>query len=241
MILSKFAVLLSFVLTMYSPSEAAIKHSECKADNYENNSIIEHEFDACPDSYYQLNAGGLSKTATREHDTEEHESYEYYDDWLFVGHSRIVGMAGSVPITYMARSAIGLDWLNEVYDELVSYRNYTIVFNFGINDYWNVYNYADFYNSLPDEFIENNCIYVMSENPVDEEKEPYYSYSSRNSTIEWFNENLKINLRDEIHFFDSYTYLQKNGFSTIDGVHYDRETNIKIYDYVTKTIMNDKQ
>ena len=163
-------------------------------------------------------------------------TYYYYDDWLWVGHSRIVGMAGSVPMTYLAKSGMGLDWIQENYEELCSFRNHTIVFNFGINDYWNVYNYANFYNNLPEEFIENNCIYVITENPVDEVKQYSYGYSSKNSTIEWFNENLRINLRDEIYFLDTYHYLMEDGFDTLDGIHYDHNTNIKIYNYIVNTI-----
>lgn len=181
-----------------------------------------------------------TETTTSEFIPEEYipvnREYDHYDYWLWVGDSRTVGLGQSLGTMYFAKSAMGLNWFAENCEEVYNFVDTNIIFNFGINDLGNVYNYANFYNNMPDEFFERNKIFVMSVNPVDEPKEYQYGYSTLNSSIEWFNEELKNNLRDDIYFIDSYDYLQKTGFGTTDGLHYDYYTNVKIYNFMIDTI-----
>lgn len=170
------------------------------------------------------------------YETDAPRSYEHFDNYLWVGHSRIVGLANSVGIEYYGQVGSGISYLNSIRDSLLQYSGYNIIFNAGINDYGNINSYINFFNSLPDEFLVNNRIFVMSENPVDEAKERSYGYSVTNSTIEWFNENLKNNLRDDIYFINTYGYLMNNGYDTADGIHYRSNTYIDIYNYMINTI-----
>lgn len=166
-------------------------------------------------------------------------TYYYYNDWTWIGDSRTVGMAQCVDINSLAESAIGLDWFLENSDTIYNMRNQTIVINLGINDIENAYNYVDVFNNMPDDFTQNNCIYIMAVNPVDEEKETAYGYSSSNASIQQFNNIMRSNLRNDYFFLDTYDYLVSDGFDTIDGVHYDANTYIKIYNYVVTTIIGE--
>lgn len=206
--------------------------------NIDSDSDIDSEKDTVSEStnVSSLQTMVLSAESEEIQYEPEHREYDHYDKWIWVGDSRTVGMAGNIGITYLAKSAMGLDWFISVADELYNLEGYNIILNFGINDYWNVINYANFYNNLSDELFEKNKVFVMTVNPVDEIKQVGYGYSSSNSTIEWFNENLKNNLRNDIAFIDSYTYLTKTGFNTIDGIHYDGNTYIKIYNFMVDTI-----
>lgn len=172
---------------------------------------------------------------------EPEQQQEVYDNWIWVGDSRTVGMAGNVGITYLAKSAEGLDWFTTVAHELYDLEGYNIVLNFGINDYWNVLNYANFYNNMPEKVFEKNRVFFMSVNPVDEVKQVSYGYGSSNATLEWFNATLRSNLRSEIEYIDTYTYLQETGFDTIDGIHYEGNTNVKIYNYVVDTVTRNNE
>lgn len=159
--------------------------------------------------------------------------YDHYDNWIWVGDSRTVGMSNNIGLYYLAKSGEGLDWFSSVSNELYDLKGYNIIINFGINDWWNVLNYANFYNNMPEEVFKYNKVFFVSVNPVDES----YGYVGFNSTVQWFNENLRNNIRNDIIYIDTYSYLIDNGFSTIDGIHYDYNTDVNIYNYVVNTII----
>ena len=105
----------------------------------------------------------------------------------------------------------------------------------GCNDLGNINNYLNWFNSLPDEFVRENNIYVMSVNPVEEEKSKTWS-TIKNGAIRWFNANMKQLLRKDITYIDAYDYMICNPDYWLtyekDGVHYTGQTNINIYNYI---------
>lgn len=166
------------------------------------------------------------------------KKYRHFNKYIWVGDSRTEGMANSISIEYLAAGGKGLSWCKENMPEIYNRKGYNIIINFGINDLGNLNNYINYYNSLPEDFIKNNQIFILSVNPVDETTAAQFGYTVKNSMIKLFNEEIQKNLRKDIYFIDGYTYMQNNGFVTEDGVHYNNTTYVKIYNYVKNEIEN---
>lgn len=154
-----------------------------------------------------------------------------YDNWLFVGDSRFVfwsmwGFEGE----YIAEVGQGLNMIYDNYDEIISYRDYNVVFALGANQWWSAEEYVDLLNSLPDEFTKNNKIIVMSVNPTDG------SYEYLNEDYDDFNAIVRDWIREDYQYVDSATYMKDNGFSTSDGLHYTRIQDEIIYDFLMSEI-----
>lgn len=152
-----------------------------------------------------------------------------YSDWFWVGDSRTVGMAQSCNIEYIARVGATISLFRNNAEDIYALRDKTIVINLGVNDL-DGGAYLSLYNSMPDEFLDNNKVIVMSVNPCDG------SYQYLNDRIVSFNDYLSSNLDSRITFLDSYTYLMWNGFSTVDGLHYNTATYNDIYNFVMDSV-----
>lgn len=171
--------------------------------------------------------------------TAEPREYRHFDLYFWAGDSRTVGFAaccGINEVSVLAKEGIGLSWCQENFESIKDIKGSNIIFNFGVNDLGNVYNYIDFYNNLPDEFLKDNQIFIMSVNPVDENTESQYGYYITNGDIDNFNETLKNGLREDIYFLDTNSYLKSKGFSTWDGLHYNPNTYQDILNYTIETI-----
>lgn len=148
------------------------------------------------------------------------------DNWLFVGDSRFCfWQIWGLPGTYIAESGQGLNMIYDNYDEIVSYRDYNVVFNLGANQWWSGEEYANLLNSFPEEFIENNHIIIMSVNPTDG------NYAYLNEKFDNYNNIVRDSIRDEYEYFDMSSYMKDNGFSTADGLHYTTNQDYIIYDF----------
>ena len=164
-----------------------------------------------------------------------------YEDYIFVGDSRFVGMKDALngyvdaDVRFVAEVGQGLGWLKKVAPDLYNESGKTIIFNLGVNDLYNVSGYVDFYNNLPQDFVENNTLVIMTVNPVDEQREADFGYSVKNSEIESFNNTMRSDL-DSLYFnmIDSYTYVQSSSFKTTDGLHYTNDTYRLIFDYAVE-------
>ena len=93
--------------------------------------------------------------------------------------------------------------------------------------------YVEYINKLAKNY--KGDIYYLSVNPVEESKAANNGYSIKNSDIEKFNSTLKSGLKN-VTYLDSYNYLKNNGFSTTDGIHYDKNTYQKIYNYINSNV-----
>lgn len=153
--------------------------------------------------------------------------------YIFIGDSRTVGMNDYLKIDdndnifTVAKVGKGYNWfLSEGYKEVEKirkendYKNWTYVFNLGVNDLWNISEYKYLINSLKNEA---NLVFV-SINPVIESKVETVD----NKTIEEFNKDISFKLDNCV---DTYSYLNEIGFDSEDGLHYTKETYTDIYNY----------
>lgn len=191
-------------------------------------------------------AAGMSGCSKDKGDTEStHEDFSTarsrYEDYIFVGDSRFVGMKEAIKdsvdsdVRFVAELGQGLGWLKRVAPDLYNETGKTIIFNLGVNDLSNVSGYVEFYNNLPQDFMENNTLVIMTVNPVDEQRDAEFGRSVTNSEIESFNNTLKNELDKQCyHMIDSYSYLRMSDFETVDGIHYTDSTYKLIFDYAVE-------
>lgn len=177
--------------------------------------------------------GGETAAAAEEVSPLEFGNFEYtipridseYAEWFWVGDSRTVGMARGIDIDYIGKVGATISFFRNNAESIYQIRDKTVIMNLGVNDLDSTA-YLNLYNSMPDEFLDNNKVIVMAVNPCDG------SYQYLNSRIEQFNSNMSAGLDSRITFLDSYTFLMWNGFSTVDGLHYTDGTYVDIYNFV---------
>lgn len=173
-----------------------------------------------------------------ETETEEKEDNK---DIIFVGDSRVVGMASMVGgYYYIAKTSQGYDWLvntalAETESAMAEYPDAPVVFCLGVNDLGDVDAYIDCYQDFMDQYPEKD-IYFLSVTPVDNELAASDGYSVQNDQIVAFNDALQEAFPDQ--YLDLYYYMQVNGFLATDGVHYDGNTYAMIQDYVRYMVLN---
>lgn len=161
---------------------------------------------------------------------------------IFVGDSRTVGMDITVEaenVYFIGKVGSGYDWLKgTALKELdkcikgIDSNNIKIVFNHGVNDPANIDKYMVLYEQVANKYSEYT-LYFMSVNPCKQTKER----EKLNFSIEEFNSGIR-----EVKGFtyiDSYSYLEKNGFESPDGLHYSNDTYAEIYGLVVSTIEED--
>lgn len=170
------------------------------------------------------------------------------NNFIFIGDSRTVAYKDVVDIkdydfvTFIAKVSQGYDWLstealNKLQNRLdTTDLKYDIILNLGVNDLNNINKYISFYNKLAKDNPNHN-FYVVSVNPGDDSKLKAngYKYTS-NAKIEAFNNKMKESLNDNIKYIDSYSHFMKNGFDTVDGLHYTTESSKNILNFVSDTV-----
>ena len=130
-----------------------------------------------------------------------------------------------IDIDYIGKVGATISFFRSNAESIYQIRDKTVIINLGVNDL-DSRAYLNLYNSMPDEFLDNNKVIVMAVNPCDG------NYQYLNSRIEQFNSDLSAGLDSRITFLDSYTFLMWNGFSTFDGLHYTDGTYVDIYNFV---------
>lgn len=180
-----------------------------------------------------------------------------YKDIFWVGDSRTVGLGSNVLGFSITNNSIindsmcasvgqGLAWftsdaITSKRNEIYALKGYNVIFNLGVNDYSGAdQKYLDFYNNLPEDFIKNNNVCVMSVNPINATKCQANSYNVSVDGIEAFNEAIKNGLPDGITYIDTYSDMQgfigSDGAGTADGLHYTADVYQKLYDDVLKKL-----
>lgn len=155
----------------------------------------------------------------------------------FVGDSRTVGMGAATGTgsKCIAQVGEGYNWYVSTAEaqlkaKLKKKPTATVVINFGVNDIDNYKSYISKYKKLIKEYPKAR-IFIMSVNPVDSKYTwGYYSYSTMKSKIKTFNKKMKAAFPN--NYIDCHTYLTKNKFTTVDGIHYNTATYKKIYKYI---------
>lgn len=159
---------------------------------------------------------------------KEYQSKSHFDECFWIGDSRTIGMNMFQNIDYLAEVGCGIQFFYDNEEQIYSLSNKNILINLGVNDLDYLQKYINLYNSLPEAFVNNNNIYVVSVNPCEG------SYSYLNDRIENFNQSIKDTLPETISYIDTYSYLIQNGFSTSDGLHYTGDTYLDIYSFVMR-------
>ena len=192
---------------------------------------------------------------------ENKEDYKKEDYNLFslnkiiiIGDSRMSLIMDSkdklkIPNNYIFIAANGtkINWLkktaiNKAYNILKNSDDrykYNVVFNLGVNDlndniniYERAHEYYFNYKNLI-LYFKNVDFYFLSVNPIDDKINDYWENIRTNEKIEEFNNYIKKFIKKDklknTHYCDSYNELK---FKTYDGLHYTRETNIDIVNYI---------
>ena len=168
-------------------------------------------------------------------------AYEYQQcsDMIFLGDSRVVGMAMSAGgYHYIGKISMGYQWLvsegvSLLTGKMNEYPQADIVLCLGINDLGNIESYIAYYRSLINNYPERR-FWFLSVNPVSERLAAAHGYTVRNRLIEAFNARLQAAFPDR--YIDCYTYLMENGVGTGDGVHYAGNTYSAIQDFSWRSI-----
>lgn len=151
---------------------------------------------------------------------------------IFVGDSRFVQMhnaVGGSDYVWIAKSSQGYKWFaSEAVPQIdaVVGRGTKILINLGVNDVANVNAYAELVNKKAAEWTQKGAtVYYASVNPV--ENGQYITKSMVNT----FNKKLQARLSPQIHWIDSFSYLQGTGYTLTDGLHYSKGTSKTLYKY----------
>ena len=140
------------------------------------------------------------------------------------------------------------DQINKAVDTMSKNEKNTIVLNYGINDINNYSEYCDGYLKLANNMKNDDDIYIVSVNPVDDNK----SKNVKNSDILEFNnymQNTCMNrlqsIRSNIHYCDVYNVLplerwDKYNYIQEDGIHYTNSGYKYIYNKVKNCILTNK-
>ena len=153
---------------------------------------------------------------------------------ILIGDSRFMGMKNVVggKAVWIYQQGEGLAWLKEkVIPKLnkMNVKGKAIVFNLGVNDLWEASNYIKTLCSLGDKLKGRLArVYFMTVNPVQDKKAKKNKYRIKDKQVTEFNSTVARGLTG-FEIIDSYDYLMKNTFKTVDGVHYDADTYRKIY------------
>ena len=158
--------------------------------------------------------------------------------YIFIGDSRFAALEqncsiSSIPDCFvLAKVSAGYRWMTDeavfaAYDIMDSHPEITdwmIISGFGINDLHNGEKYAAAYQSL----AEAAQVVVLSVNPVGK------GSKIRDEEIVSFNEDMMQT--EGIQYLDTYHFLQESGFYARDGVHYDAETNRRLWDMLWESL-----
>lgn len=158
---------------------------------------------------------------------------ERVDNVIYVGDSRFVGMGSYTKKGgdfLVAKVSMGYSWftsdamssIQSIKAANPNVKDWTIVSNLGVNDLYNINNYISKYQEMQNN---GDNIIVVSVNPTDK------SHSSLNSEIDDFNDKLKSS---GLTYIDTNSVLKSDGFETSDGLHYKKDTYIKIWNEINK-------
>ena len=191
-----------------------------------------------------------------------------YNHIIFVGDSRTKRMQRTLQnlnsgyydsnllrdIDFVCEEGMGLDWLKEQgINSILSIaeENYSVlkptavVFNLGVNDPGNMYNYVAYFQEIAGNLQKKNCkLFFMSVNPVNSRTIEYLGKNAirKEEVIRKFNTVVSSGLSSTFGYIDTYSYLIENGYGTNiggdgvdytidDGLHYTTKTYKRIFKY----------
>ncbi len=148
---------------------------------------------------------------------------------IMIGDSRCVQMCESVAgggCTWICENGKQYDWFEQTAipraDAVVG-KGSKVVICMGVNDTGHAAQYAAMVNAYAAAWAARGArTYFVSVNPVWEN--PYTTEES----VQSFNATMVGSLVG-VKYIDTHSYLQTAGFKLVDGLHYDNDTNLKIY------------
>lgn len=155
---------------------------------------------------------------------------------ILIGDSRTVAIKQFVGKTlniFSCKSAMGYKWMVETGVPAIESKvssDTAVCFLLGINDmlYIPGTKYAAYINECANRWVAKGAaVYFVSVNPV---RTSGYG-SITNEKIQAWNQNVRDNLSMNVGYIDTYSSIINN-FNTIDGLHYDKETSLNIYNLV---------
>ena len=152
----------------------------------------------------------------------------HYDRLIFVGDSRFVAMSAFADKdmdVFLCEVGVSYNFLEENYSEIRSLETdkSAIILGLGINDLTQAENYVTY---IKDNYFKSD-IYFLTVNPVEQGK----SYNIKDSDIRKFNNEIKAN-EGKYVVVNTYNVLLDHGYSTQDGIHYDKETTEYLYEII---------
>ena len=166
------------------------------------------------------------KTAVNNEDKDNNDNN--INKYVFVGDSRYVGMSAykEDTDTFIAKNNMGYSYLEEQMSLIKQScdKNTALIIGLGVND-----------------LKYSREKYITTINSMADKKEVSYGYSVENNTINEFNKAMKAELTSGVHIIDTNSYLQSQGYVTVDGLHYDNDTYKLIYDYIKEAIKKDNK
>ena len=171
---------------------------------------------------------------------------------IFVGDSRTLGMRDALHRAgrtdddiFIGKVGEGVRWfieegMSEMDDAIEEYPDLPVVFNLGVNDPTEIDDYIvtywDCIRNHPD-----TDFYILSVNPIDEEF-LLESETAAEEVLDMINNlniaKLNLRLKEEFtrRYLDSASFLKSDGFETVDGLHFNTKTYLKIHDFVVNEL-----
>ncbi len=171
---------------------------------------------------------------------------------IFVGDSRTLGMRDALHRAgrtdddiFIGKVGEGVSWfieegMSEMDDAIEEYPDLPVVFNLGVNDPTEIDDYIvtywDCIRNHPD-----TDFYILSVNPIDEEF-LLESETAVEEVLDMINNlniaKLNLRLKEEFtrRYLDSASFLKSDGFETVDGLHFNTKTYLKIHDFVVNEL-----
>ena len=188
---------------------------------------------------------------------------KYYRVFV-VGDSRTMYMkrhlkGKSKRVTFVYKNGGGLTWLKKRgYKQLVKavkkYRKkaamagkpLAVVMNLGVNNLTMAGKYISYYKKIGKKLKKMGCtLFILSINPYDPKRAHACGFKllpDNASSVNKFNKRLKAGTKKYYRWINSYSYLMRTGWKTGggvrggDGLHYMKDTSIKIYNFMIKAI-----
>lgn len=197
------------------------------AGSYDVVSIPESHSDVYgtkPQARLIYNADGFEK--------QEMKGYIFLGDSRTVGLNNICSIDEGDNIWVVAKVGQGYNWLvDNAEDEIdaivnsnLDIKDWVLVSNLGVNDLDNERKYEEWYSGVLEDFD----LKIMSVNPTDGDYE--YMYDD----IISFNDKIQdFCIKNDVDYINTYDAFS---FGTVDGLHYNVSTYIRIRDYIFKEI-----
>ena len=132
-------------------------------------------------------------------------------------------------VYWSCKGSMGLSWMKEtgipnIENQIA--KDSSIVIMMGVNDLYNADNYIKYVNKNSKSWLKKGAdVYFVSVNPTDGKE------NKLNTTINSFNKKLEKGLKN-VTWLDTNSYLKEKGYKTTDGLHYDKNTSMKLYKYI---------